>query len=289
MRTRLLRACAALLLAAALAACSATRLAYFNVGLVYANADTLLAWMADDYFDLNDGQKDWVGERLRRTVAWHRAEELPAWQRFLEWAAQKADEPYRAEDVARGWEELRGFYRRPVERLVPSIAELVQQLDAEQVAYLERRFAKENRRQQEEYSGREAAADRRADRLLAHLEEFTGALDRTQRALVHRRVAAFPDLTAERIAEWRKRQAEMMALVRARPPLAEAEPWLRRITVDAERNRAPDYARRIAERDRLMQSMIVELSASLTREQREYLKRRLRGFAQDLRTSTASS
>jgi hypothetical protein len=104
---------------------------------------------------------------------------------------------------------------------------------------------------------------------------------------VHRRVAAFPDLAADRIADWRKRQGEMLAIVRARPPLEQAEPMVRRITADAERFRNPAYAQKVAERDRMMRALIVELSATLTPAQRDYLKRRLRGFAQDLRTASS--
>lgn len=280
-----------LLAAAALlaAACSMTKLAYMNVGLVYDNADTLLGLYADDYLDLNAAQKAFVREKLVRAMAWHRSQELPEVQRFLEDAAAKAGEPFTLEDVSRGWQDLRAFYVRAADQLLPDIAELMSQLEPAQVVHLERRFAKATRRAQEEAASRDGAADRRADRLLVHLEEFTGPLTSAQRDLVHRRVAGFPETAPERIAEWRKRQAQTLALVRARPDPEKMLAGLRGIAVEAERTRDPEYARKLKERDRLSQAMIVELSAMLSPEQRAHLQRRLRGYARDFRTLSAAS
>ena len=66
------------------AACSFTRLAYMSTSLAYGNATPVLAWMAADYVDMSGDQKDWVRDRLTRAMAWHRAQELPEYRRFLE-------------------------------------------------------------------------------------------------------------------------------------------------------------------------------------------------------------
>ena len=75
--TRAARLAAALLLALALAGCSVARVAY-------TNAPPAIAWMVDDWFDLQDGQRDWVKERAARLIAWHRVSELPEYERFLQ-------------------------------------------------------------------------------------------------------------------------------------------------------------------------------------------------------------
>ena len=72
MRRLLARALLAALAALLAAACSSvTRVAYDN-------APFAAAWMVDDWFDLHDGQRDWVKERLARLHGWHRASEMPA-------------------------------------------------------------------------------------------------------------------------------------------------------------------------------------------------------------------
>ena len=67
---RLLKASLLLLAAASFAGCSGARLAYNN-------ADTVVRWMADDYFALQGPQEEDFEARLARFHAWHRSEELP--------------------------------------------------------------------------------------------------------------------------------------------------------------------------------------------------------------------
>jgi len=77
----LLAIAAAALLAAA---CTFTKLAYMNAALAYSSARPVLAWMVADYVDLTDPQKAWVNDRISRAMAWHRARELPEYERFIE-------------------------------------------------------------------------------------------------------------------------------------------------------------------------------------------------------------
>ena len=78
MRRILGRALVAACLALLAAGCSSlTRVAYNNAAFAGA-------WAVDDWFDLHDGQREWVKERFARLVAWHRANELPAYERLLQ-------------------------------------------------------------------------------------------------------------------------------------------------------------------------------------------------------------
>ena len=42
-----------------------------------------MSWQLDSYFELNDEQEDFVEERMKIHLEWHRAEELPRYKRFL--------------------------------------------------------------------------------------------------------------------------------------------------------------------------------------------------------------
>ena len=53
-----------------LAGCSAMQ-------LTYNQADTLISWRADSYFDFDPTQKHEFHQRLDRLLAWHRREQLP--------------------------------------------------------------------------------------------------------------------------------------------------------------------------------------------------------------------
>jgi len=283
-----------LLAAVALAAAScgmATHLAYNNIATMYSNAAPMLAWMVDDYVDMSGSQKDWVKERFERTLAWHRTTELPEYRRLLETVAEKAEEPFRAEDVQQVYRELRAYYNRTAEHLLPHVADFLLQLDAEQVAQLEKKMADDNRRMARE-SGRgtpEERLRRRTERLFVHLEEFTGRLEPSQRALVAEHLRQNVDLTPERMADRRARQAELMALVRARPERERMIAGLRRLIIDTDSWRSAAYREKLRERERQTIGMLVALSQTLSRDQREHLQRRLRGYARDFRTLSAAT
>jgi hypothetical protein len=277
--------------ALALAACSLSKLAYTNVPFAYSNATPMLAWMAGDYVEMTGEQKDWVRERIASAFAWHRAQELPHYQRFFERVLEQSQDNISVEEARDAHRALRMFYYRTLERLIPDLAEFLSQLDAEQVAQLERKFAKDNRKfATESTKGTpQERRERRASRLLDYLEEFTGRLSSAQRAMVAERVAAMPELVDEQLAERSYRQGELMALVRANPPREKWTTELRRLLIESESWRRPDYQAKLRARDQQMFEMIAALSASLTAEQRTYFQARVRGFMRDISELTAAS
>lgn len=283
-----------LLFAAALllAACGmGVKLAYHNVGMMYENAPPMLTWMVDDYVDMTGSQKDWVKERFARTLAWHRTTELPEYRRLLEGVAEKAEEPFSAEDVAATYRELRRYYNRTAEQLLPHIADFLLQLDPEQVAQLEKKFGADNRRMARERpkGSPEEILRRRAERLFVHLEEFTGRLSAGQRRLVMEHLSRQPDLTEMRMADRRARQAATLALIRARPEREQYIAELRKLIIETDAARRPEYREALERRQAQVIGMIVALSETLTPEQREHLQRRLRGYAREIRTLSAAT
>jgi predicted small secreted protein len=281
----------ALLAAAAtvLAACSSMGLFYSNITFAYSNAAPMLTWAVDDYVDLSDGQKDWVRERWTRVLAWHRSRELPEYRRFLTDFEASLEGGLTVEEVRAAHGGMRVHYQRFVEQVLPHMADLLLQLDAEQVEGLERKFAEENREVEKEAGNNtEKRRARGIRRTLDHLEVWTGSLDAQQRELVTSRLRALPDTSAERMADRRFRQAETMALVRARPGREAMIAALRRLLIETQTWRRPDYLRKLQERDTGNFEMLSALSATLTPEQQAHLRRRLRGFGKDIAQLAAS-
>jgi uncharacterized lipoprotein YmbA len=268
----------AVLAALLLAACSAaTRVAYNN-------APVAATWAVDDWFDLHDGQREWVKSRFARYLAWHRASELPAYERLLQDAAARAGTRITEEDARRLWREMRSLYHRAVRQAIPDMADFLLLLHPEQVRHLERRFAEDNAKVVKEsvkgtpQERREARAKRFVDRL----EDWTGRLAGPQRDLVRSRVAAMEDLTEEWLGDRRFRQTETLALLRANPSREAMAAGLTRLLVDTDSWRRPEYAAKLRARDDHVFAMIAALDASLTPEQRARLQRRLGGYAADV-------
>lgn len=272
------RALAAALLLALVAGCSSlTRVAYNNA----AFAGT---WVVDDWFDLHDGQREWVKERFARLLAWHRTTELPEYERLLQDTAARAATRLTAEDARRVHGQMRALYHRLVRRAIPDAADFLLQLHPEQVGHLARKFEEDNAKLVKE-SVKGTPAERlaaRTARYVDRIEDWTGRLSASQRELVKARVAAIPDMSDEWMGDRRFRQAETLALIRARPSREAAIEALTRILVDTDSWRRPEYAAKLRARDEAVFSLIAALDASLTPEQRGKLHRRLAGYAADV-------
>jgi hypothetical protein len=284
---------AAFLAAAALlaASCSLTKLAYSNAPFAYSRATPMLAWMVGDYVDLSHEQKDWVRARLAQTFAWHRQRELPEYRRFLADMLEKSADGISVDEARAAYADLRGYYDRTAERVIPDIADFLLGLDALQVAQLEHKFASDNEKMVRESlkGSAEERREKRAERFVDNAEEFTGRLSAAQRDLVARRLDALEDLTPERLGDRRYRQSETLAMIRAHVPREQMIAGLSRLLLDTASWRRPEYQRKLRERDERVFEMVAALSATLTRAQREHLQDRLRGFMQDIAELTAAS
>ena len=51
--------------------------------LFYDFGDEMVSWQIDNYFDLTSKQEEWIEERLRLHLDWHRKQELPLYRDFL--------------------------------------------------------------------------------------------------------------------------------------------------------------------------------------------------------------
>ncbi len=278
MTTTLRRLAIPFLAALFLAACSVSRLAYNN-------ATPLLIWKIDDYVDISGSQREWVRNRLHEAFAWHRSAELPEYRRFVEWAIARTTGTIRVEDAREAWRRLRAYYDRTVDRVLPDAAEFILQLDAGQVAHLEERFGRDNRRFIRENRGSPEERQARATkRLVDQFEDWVGRLERSQRNLIAERVRTFPDLGELRLADRRARQAAFVRLVREKPPRERMVEGLRELLVETQSWRDPAYARKLREREEAVFALVSDLSATMTGRQREHLHRKMRGYSRDIAT-----
>jgi hypothetical protein len=294
MTRRFATAFAWLCLALGLAACSSatlTRLAYNNAAFAYGNLGSMLTWMVDDYVDIDGAREDWVRARLDRVVAWHRAEELPRDRAFLESVRAKSEAPFRVEDIAAHQREVRAGYYRVMEQVIPDTAEFLATLGPDEIARIERKFADDNRRfVRDSVRGTpDERLERRISRFIGHLESWVGPGAGAPRALVHERYRELADHSEQLLGERRFRQTELLALVRAKPPRPQMEAGLRRIYVETDSWRNPEYAQKLRERDLKVHTMIADLSATLSERQRAALQKRIRGFLRDISNLTATS
>ncbi|NDZ14790.1 hypothetical protein C7T35_05250 [Variovorax sp. WS11] len=278
---RLARIIGVLLAAAALAACSTLKLAYNNF-------PELSYWWLDGYLDFDGAQTPRVRDDLAELLAWHRRHELPRLVELLRGAQALAPEDITPQQACAFADQIR-------ERLLAVAVQaegpgtgLALSLGEAQLQQLERKYAKNNAEYRKEWLERGPARwqEKRYERIVERNEDFYGRLEPTQRELLKQQVAQSgfdpPAFDAER----RRRQQEVLALLRRfqaeRTPPAEA-----RAAIHA-------YVLRIAdpppgpwrERQQALQQEgcrnLAALHNSTSAAQREQAVRRLQAYEREL-------
>jgi hypothetical protein len=276
-----------LLIAAALGACSAIKLAYNNL-------PTVSYWWLDGYLDFDGAQTPKVRDELDQLLAWHRQNELPRIASLLQEAQALAPGEVTPGQVCAMADRIRERLLAVTERAEPAGTELALSLTDAQLQQLERKYAKNNAEYRKDWLDRTPAQvqEKRYDQFLDRTEDFYGRLSTEQRELLKQQVAqsVFDPRLAD--AERRKRQQEALVLLRgfvaSKPSPAEARTALH------------GYIQRIAEpppgpwRDQ-QQALLQEgcrntaaMHNITSASQREQAVRRLQAYQNDLRQLVAA-
>lgn len=269
-RIRAVVSCAVLLALLLLQGCSVSRLAYNN-------GDVFLRWQANHYFDLEGDQVEELDRVIAAAYAWHRAKALPQYARLGEEAATRLARGLRRDDLEWAYDSVRTQAREALGVAAAESAGLLDRLSPEQIAHFEQRLSEENRKFAREniQGSMEQRNQRRVKRNLERLEEWFGRLDEAQVERVRAYSARAPFTAEMRDRDRRRRQAEFIAMLRAK----EARQRLPRWAEDWEAGREPAYAEASRASVSAYYHLMLELDRSLTSEQRDHAVRRLRRYA----------
>jgi hypothetical protein len=259
------------------AACSLSTMAYNN-------AVPLLSWFIDDYFDLQDEQRDFAKSRLASLLAWHRDSELPEYRRLLEDAIRLSQGPVTAEDAGGLYAEGKTFAARLGERALGDIADFLQTLDAGQIKTFEARLAKSNEKIAREQIRRpyEKRLEARAERYVENFESWLGTLTPEQREYVAQSLRRMPLTDEMRFAERKHLQAEFLVVLKSRPAREELIARVRVLMLRPEQLRAADYRAETERWQREVPALVAWVVDHATAQQKAHLQDKLRGYAKDV-------
>ncbi len=249
----------------ALAACSATRVAYDN-------ADTVIRFMASSYLDLDPAQSEDLRPRIARFHQWHRVNELPAYAALLQSASRRAANGVTAEDVSWGLGNLRARYRGLAAKAAEDAAPVLATLRPAQLAVLERKFAESN----EKYAKEFLPADEKK-----RLRDFAGGLTPEQEARIGGFVAAHERHAALRFEDRQRLQRELVALLMQHREPHELGRQLAEMFTRPEAHRSEEFLREDKRWDGDFAQLIADLDRSLSPAQRARVVRRLSDYAED--------
>ncbi len=267
---------------AVLSGCSAVRLSYDQGPL-------LAYWWLDNYVDFSAEQSPRVKRALADWFSWHRATQLTDYAQglaSLQALAVNPVTPVQACLVSDDWQRRA---EKAFAQAVPAVAEQLRNLNAEQVAHIERHQRVKQEELAAEYQQADPAERQKAalERTIDRAESLYGPLDDAQRRLLAAGQVVSPFNPALWQAERRQRQADLLRQLRQwqqdRPDAATAQEAVRRLAADTTRSPRPDYAAYSARVKQANCALAAQLHNSSTATQRQHAIDKLKGWEGDLR------
>ena len=179
-----------------------------------------------------------------------------------------------------------------MQQALPAAAQVAATLRPAQLQRLARKQAETNEAFRKEYLQADPAERREAsiERAVERAEELYGRLDPVQRGRIAAAVAASPFDPERWLGERQRRQRDLLQALGDSASRADAEaarPLLQGVWQRARRSPDEGYARYAEALERYNCGFAAQLHNITTREQRESLLRRLKGWESDLRRLAA--
>jgi hypothetical protein len=247
------------------------------VGLAYRNLDVIIPWTLSDYLEMNAGQKSWFNDTLKEHLAWHCTTQLPGYLDWLDRLQQMVD-TNQVTDAALQTRtaEAKQAIAESARAITPSAVELLQGLDDQQVQDMEQAFAKDLRKRQDEYlkPPLEQQIKERAERMNKRLDAWLGPLSASQQ----NRVTAWSIALGEQNQQWIGNRAHWQTLFIAAVKDRHSSDFpqkIEQLLVNRESLWTPEYRQAYAQTEAAARSLIVDLMAESTVQQRQKLTQKI--------------
>lgn len=248
-----------------------------RVGLAYRNLDVIIPWTLSDYLDMTPGQKTWFNDTLKEHLAWHCTTQLPGYLDWLDRLQQMVD-TNQVTDAALQTRtaEAKQAIAESARAITPSAVELLQGLDDQQVQDMEQAFAKDLRKRQDEYlkPPLEQQIKERAERMNKRLDAWLGPLSASQQ----NRVTAWSIALGEQNQQWIGNRAHWQTLFIAAVKDRHSSDFpqkIEQLLVNRESLWTPEYRQAYAQTEAAARSLIVDLMAESTVQQRQKLTQKI--------------
>ncbi len=182
-----------------------------SIKLVYNNLDRFVRWQVSDYIDLDDNQRRYLNQEVKRLLAWHRSNHLPLYSDFMLKLPVQLSDTVTPSTLRGVFEQFTVWADEVESEGMPLAVNLLASLTDEQIAELPARLEESNRdieKDEIDLDLEEAQAAWSKD-LEDTMRRFTGRLNDEQVALIERRATAYQPERAL-WADYRRRWQEAL-------------------------------------------------------------------------------
>lgn len=177
----------------------------------YNQLDWLVPWYLDDYIELNDKQQQQLQQLLNTKVKWHRGKQLPLYVTWLEQLRSDLKSGAIQQTYDAHSQQLTEFYQALLEELAGDVAEIMIELDPNQVQELLANLQRNDREwaQRNDERNNDQRIEYRQQRIEDNLSDWIGKLSKSQKRLIAEWASQHKPTSVERLA-YRKRWREAL-------------------------------------------------------------------------------
>ncbi|MBI2379881.1 MAG: hypothetical protein HYV16_03880 [Gammaproteobacteria bacterium] len=271
------RGCALLLLAFALGGCGSR--------FVYNRLDTLARWQLDDYIELDEAQEQWLRQRLGAQLEQHRRQALPRYADWLEALDRDLAQPMDRATLDGHFERFYALRQELVRQMLADGTELLAGLSEEQVGALFEALEEDNQDYAEEYVAlpKDKLLKKRMKELSGSFKDWVGALRGAEEQRLKQWLGEIQLSSADQLEFQRAWQAELRAALAYRQDRPRFAARIEQLFLEPEHLRPAAFQAKIDNNIEAFRRLVLDLNGQLSDKQRNKLRRKLRGYAEDFR------
>jgi len=180
----------------------------------YRNADRIIVWKLDHYFDLNRDQRHDLAQRLTPLLARHRHEALPQYETFLQEIRQRVERGLTGPDIDWAYATYDRLRTDLFERVVNDSGAFLASVETRQVRTLESALQKDNAKAARlVQTPTPERLNKRAQDTLDLVKDWLGRLTKEQQAQIREWSLTLPDVEPMWVAYQQQRRQELVNLL----------------------------------------------------------------------------
>jgi hypothetical protein len=281
---RLLRLLRFLLLGTLLAlltSCSTVRLGY-------SNAASLMYWWLDGYVDFQSSQKAGVKRDIEQFLQWHRQTQLPQYARFLAHMQGRVQGNPNQAEINADFKQAEQFSQALMQKAVPELTGLALSLNEAQIAFLSKKFDKNNEEFREKHM-QDAPPEQQKKRFKKVMKEardwfgsFSDEQEDNIRHYADKRPADYGFWMEERIARQQAILTLLRQLQQEKPARELAQALvLKAVQASFEHPPQPERRARFDAWSDTTADMVAAIIKDATPKQRAHAHKKLQGWIED--------
>ena len=260
-----------------LAACSSFK-------IMYDFADDYIKQEAKFFLKFDEQGEQNLNDQVDKMMEWHNAIMLPRYAAYLRQLANQLDHGlYGATAITKGMKDGRILLQNTVAGVAPYVARiLVRQTIIENIEHLRLKLIERSKEQKEKLARPiEKQTEDRTERLTKNVGRFMGDLNEIQNNLINRYAKSTINGAKRRLDNRNLRQSALLTFLAGKPKEMEIDAFINQIVLRAHEIVDRDYKGYSEKRIARFTTLLVNIFAASTNDQRQATSEKLRSYAQD--------